>query len=134
MAVIAHPARYRFTPTEEYALITEFIAHGGLGMEVMTGSHSAAEQVRYADTALEFGLLASRGSDFHSPAREPHRTRRAARPARAADSRCGARCSTASTAPAAAPRDRADRGACVKTRNDIESQAGLQLKPSVHPL
>jgi hypothetical protein len=33
----------------------------------MTGSHSAAEHIRYADTALEFGLLASRGSDFHSP-------------------------------------------------------------------
>ena len=68
IAVIAHPARYRFTPTEEYALFTEFIAHGGQGVEVMTGSHSAAEQIRYADTALEFGLLASRGSDFHSPA------------------------------------------------------------------
>ena len=67
LAVIAHPARYRFTPTEEYALFTEFIAHGGRGVEVVTGSHSAAEQIRYADTALEFGLLASRGSDFHSP-------------------------------------------------------------------
>jgi predicted metal-dependent phosphoesterase TrpH len=68
VAVIAHPARYRFTPTEEYALITEFIAHGGLGLEVVTGSHSTAEQSRYTDTALEFDLLASRGSDFHSPA------------------------------------------------------------------
>ena len=67
LAVIAHPGRYRFTPTEEYALFTEFIAHGGRGVEVVTGSHSNAEQARYADTALEFGLLASRGSDFHSP-------------------------------------------------------------------
>ncbi|MBU6260628.1 MAG: PHP domain-containing protein [Burkholderiales bacterium] len=67
IAVIAHPGRYRFTATEEYALITEFIAHGGRGIEVMTGSHSAAEQLRYADTALEFDLLASRGSDFHGP-------------------------------------------------------------------
>lgn len=67
IAVIAHPGRYRYTPTEEYALFTEFIAHGGQAVEVMTGSHSAAEQVRYADTALEFGLLASRGSDFHAP-------------------------------------------------------------------
>ena len=67
VAVIAHPGRYRFTPTEEYALFTEFIAHGGQGVEVMTGSHSAAEHIRYADTAIEFGLLASRGSDFHSP-------------------------------------------------------------------
>ena len=67
VAVIAHPGRYKFTPTEEYALFTEFIAHGGRGVEVMTGSHSAAEHIRYADTAIEFGLLASRGSDFHSP-------------------------------------------------------------------
>jgi 3',5'-nucleoside bisphosphate phosphatase len=67
VAVIAHPARYRFTPTVEYALITEFIAHGGRGLEVMTGSHSAPEQLQYGNTALEFGLLASRGSDFHAP-------------------------------------------------------------------
>lgn len=67
VAVIAHPARYGFTPTEEYALITEFMAHGGRGIEVVTGSHSAAEAVKYAVTAEEFGLLASRGSDFHSP-------------------------------------------------------------------
>jgi 3',5'-nucleoside bisphosphate phosphatase len=67
IAVIAHPARYRFTPIEEYALFTEFIAHGGRGVEVLTGSHSHAEQTTYADVALEFGLLASRGSDFHAP-------------------------------------------------------------------
>jgi predicted metal-dependent phosphoesterase TrpH len=67
IAVIAHPGRYGFTPTEEYALITEFIAHGGRGIEVVTGSHTAADMVQYADTALEFDLLASRGSDFHSP-------------------------------------------------------------------
>ena len=36
-------------------------------MEVITGSHSSPEAVRYAETALEFGLAASRGSDFHSP-------------------------------------------------------------------
>ena len=67
LAIIAHPARYRFTPNEEYALFTEFIAHGGRGVEVVTGSHSAAEYIKYADTAKEFGLAASRGSDFHSP-------------------------------------------------------------------
>jgi predicted metal-dependent phosphoesterase TrpH len=67
IAVIAHPARYKFTPNEEYALFSEFIAHGGRGVEVVTGSHSSADAVRYAETALEFKLLASRGSDFHSP-------------------------------------------------------------------
>ena len=65
--MIAHPARYRFTPNEEYALFSEFKAHGGRGVEVVTGSHSASDASRYAETALEFDLLASRGSDFHSP-------------------------------------------------------------------
>jgi hypothetical protein len=67
MAVIAHPARYKFTANEEYALFSEFKAHGGRGVEVVTGSHTAAEYVKYAGTAREFGLAASRGSDFHSP-------------------------------------------------------------------
>ena len=34
---------------------------------MVTGSHTAAEYLIYADTAREFGLAASRGSDFHSP-------------------------------------------------------------------
>ncbi|MFM8667303.1 MAG: 3',5'-nucleoside bisphosphate phosphatase [Betaproteobacteria bacterium] len=67
MAILAHPARYRTTPTEEYALFSEFKAHGGKGVEVVTGSHTAAEYVKYAEMAQEFGLYASRGSDFHSP-------------------------------------------------------------------
>jgi predicted metal-dependent phosphoesterase TrpH len=67
VAVIAHPARYKFTPNEEFALFTEFKGLGGQGVEVVTGSHSAAEYVTYAHTAREFGLAASRGSDFHSP-------------------------------------------------------------------
>ncbi|MEO7391421.1 MAG: PHP domain-containing protein, partial [Ramlibacter sp.] len=67
MAVIAHPARYRFSANEEHALFTEFKAHGGKGVEVVTGSHTPAEYVQYAETAREFGLAASRGSDFHSP-------------------------------------------------------------------
>jgi predicted metal-dependent phosphoesterase TrpH len=67
MAVIAHPARYKFTANEEFALFSEFKAHGGQGVEVVTGSHTAGEYVRYAETAREFGLAASRGSDFHSP-------------------------------------------------------------------
>jgi len=67
IAVIAHPARYGFTANEEYALFTEFKNHGGRGVEVITGSHSSADALQYADTALEFNLAASRGSDFHSP-------------------------------------------------------------------
>ena len=67
MAIIAHPGRYGFTANEEFALFTEFKNHGGQGVEVVTGSHTPAEYVTYADMAQEFGLFASRGSDFHSP-------------------------------------------------------------------
>ena len=67
LAVIAHPGRYRFTPTEEYALFSEFAQHGGRGVEVVTGSHTTSDYLKYADMAQEFGLLASRGSDFHAP-------------------------------------------------------------------
>ena len=67
VAIVAHPARYKFSPNEEYALFTEFKGHGGRGVEVTTGSHTAAEAERYAGTAREFDLLASCGSDFHSP-------------------------------------------------------------------
>ena len=67
LAVIAHPGRYNFSANEEYALFTEFKAHGGRGVEVVTGSHTKQEFVKYAETAKEFGLAASRGSDFHSP-------------------------------------------------------------------
>lgn len=67
LAVIAHPARYRFSANEEFALFSEFKNHGGLGVEVVTGSHSVAEYAIYADAAREYGLAASRGSDFHSP-------------------------------------------------------------------
>lgn len=66
-AVIAHPARYKFSSNEEFALFSEFKSHGGLGVEVVTGSHTTAESQTYADMAREFGLAASRGSDFHSP-------------------------------------------------------------------
>jgi 3',5'-nucleoside bisphosphate phosphatase len=67
VAVIAHPGRYKFTANEEYALFSEFKAHGGRATEVVTGSHTVAEYVKYADMAKEFDLAASRGSDFHCP-------------------------------------------------------------------
>ena len=67
VAVIAHPARYKFSANEEWALFQQFKAHGGRGVEVLTASHSTADVAKYADTARELGLLASRGSDFHAP-------------------------------------------------------------------
>ncbi len=67
VAVIAHPARYRLTVNEEFALFSEFKTHGGQGVEVLTASHGASDVTRVAELAREFGLLASCGSDFHDP-------------------------------------------------------------------
>lgn len=66
-AVLAHPARYRLNALSQWALIQEFKALGGSGIEVVTGSHTAQEARRYQKVALEHGLDASRGSDFHGP-------------------------------------------------------------------
>lgn len=67
IAVVAHPGRYKFSVPQEHALFTEFKKHGGKGVEVITTSHSAADATKYARYCRDFGLLASRGSDFHSP-------------------------------------------------------------------
>lgn len=66
-AVIAHPGRYPFDATQEAAFFEEFCRLGGRGVEVVTGSHGAADFRKYAELAQSFGLAASRGSDFHSP-------------------------------------------------------------------
>jgi predicted metal-dependent phosphoesterase TrpH len=50
------------------ALLSEFIALGGEGIEVVTGSHTPDQFGEYAALARKTGLLASRGSDFHGPA------------------------------------------------------------------
>ena len=66
-AVIAHPARYRLTDLEATTFLDEFIEAGGEGIEVVTSAHTAEEMRRYTKIAKEYGLKASRGSDFHSP-------------------------------------------------------------------
>lgn len=67
LAIIAHPARYRLSTSQEMALFETFRRLGGRGVEVITGCHSASETRRYATMARRFGLAASRGSDFHNP-------------------------------------------------------------------
>ena len=66
-AVIAHPGRYKLSPMQFSALFDTFIELGGVGIEVTTGSHTSEECRRYAEVARQYGFLASRGSDFHSP-------------------------------------------------------------------
>jgi predicted metal-dependent phosphoesterase TrpH len=66
-AVIAHPARYRMTATKLRRFITEFKEVGGVGFEVVSGQQHPEEVKTMAKLANEFGLLASCGSDFHTP-------------------------------------------------------------------
>jgi len=67
MAIVAHPGRYRFNATELHAFLSDFKRLGGTGIEVVTGSHSVDQYRTFARHAVEFGFLASRGSDFHGP-------------------------------------------------------------------
>jgi predicted metal-dependent phosphoesterase TrpH len=48
--------------------LAEFKASGGAAIEVVTGSHTPAQFGEFAQFAREYGLLASRGSDFHGDA------------------------------------------------------------------
>jgi len=66
-AVIAHPARYRFSATKLRRLIGLFKEHGGVGIEVVSGSHNRDECLVIARHARENGMLASAGSDYHGP-------------------------------------------------------------------
>ncbi len=66
-AVIAHPARYKMTRTKLRRLFKEFVALQGDAIEVVSGSHSREDYIIMARHAKDFGLLASAGSDFHTP-------------------------------------------------------------------
>jgi predicted metal-dependent phosphoesterase TrpH len=67
VAVVAHPGRYDLSELELDVFLNEFKRHGGSGIEVVTGSHTEEEYDRFAKLAPLYGLLASRGSDFHAP-------------------------------------------------------------------
>jgi len=67
IAVVAHPGRYKFSDLELDTLFREFKQFGGVGVEVVTGSHTVEEYGQFAKVAKNYGLLASRGSDFHAP-------------------------------------------------------------------
>jgi hypothetical protein len=67
IAVLAHPGRYDLGSTLLNELFTEFKDLGGGAVEVVSGSHSPDEFALFADYARRYGLLASRGSDYHGP-------------------------------------------------------------------
>jgi len=67
VAVIAHPGRYHFNAMQMDELYKHFKDIGGLGIEVITGSHSPDQYLTFGKIAHQYGFLASRGSDFHDP-------------------------------------------------------------------
>lgn len=72
IAVIAHPGRYMvgkhsMGKKTMQELLAEFVALGGRGVEVVTGSHTQEQYAEFARYAEQFQLLASCGSDFHGP-------------------------------------------------------------------
>jgi len=67
LAVLAHPGRYRMTRTKLRALIKAFKVWGGDAIEVCTPNHEPHMISYLAKLSQDFNLLASQGSDFHTP-------------------------------------------------------------------
>ena len=65
LAVLAHPAKYKLTRTKLLALLDDFIAVGGRGMEVISGLQIPSLTRDLGAICRQKGLLASVGSDFH---------------------------------------------------------------------
>jgi 3',5'-nucleoside bisphosphate phosphatase len=68
VAVVAHPLKYRFTGMKLRRLLVDFIAAGGCGIEVQSGSQTADQLAQLRRLAREFDLEVSIGSDFHRDA------------------------------------------------------------------
>jgi len=66
-AVLAHPGRYDLGFVNMHLLLHEFRQLGGVGIEVVTGSHQPPQYDQFAKLAHRFDLKASRGSDYHGP-------------------------------------------------------------------
>lgn len=67
LPVLAHPGRYPLGNLQRDTLLADFRDLGGVGVEVVTGSHTPQQFAIWSHHAQRFGLLASAGSDFHGP-------------------------------------------------------------------
>lgn len=67
IAAVAHPARYPLSPGALKRLLHEFRECGGAAIEVASGALAAHEMHHLSRLAVDFGFLASSGSDFHGP-------------------------------------------------------------------
>lgn len=66
-AIIAHPARYQLGKNVLETLLHEFRELGGIGLEIISPSHTADQIKLFATHAQRLNLLASCGSDYHGP-------------------------------------------------------------------
>lgn len=66
VAVLAHPMRYKFTRSRLIRLIKDMQVAGVEGLEISTPTNDDDQIKMLSRLALEFGLLASVGSDFHA--------------------------------------------------------------------
>ncbi len=66
-AVIAHPRKYNMTLTRLRELIEDFKQAGGAGIEVIVAGQKQGDTGLLADLCQRYEMLASLGSDFHSP-------------------------------------------------------------------
>lgn len=66
-AVIAHPHHYNMTNRKLGRFIDEFTACGGTGIEVCVSGMKPEQTNYFALLCERHGLMASRGSDFHTP-------------------------------------------------------------------
>ncbi|MGH1440717.1 MAG: PHP domain-containing protein [Cellvibrionaceae bacterium] len=66
VAVLAHPDKYDMTRTKLYSLLQDFVDAGGRGIEIVSGRQEPGVTSKLIRAALDFSLLISCGSDFHS--------------------------------------------------------------------
>ncbi len=66
-AVLAHPQHYKLTRTKLRRLLTAFCELGGEGLEVVMPNLTPHQNRLLAECLHDFSLVASGGSDFHSP-------------------------------------------------------------------
>jgi 3',5'-nucleoside bisphosphate phosphatase len=66
-AVVAHPGRYKVSAADMRRLLAEFRDGGGAAIEVLSSSHTPAQNQEYTTLARVFGLKGSCGTDYHGP-------------------------------------------------------------------
>ena len=66
-AVLAHPLKYKLTRTKLRRLTEDFIELGGTAIEVISGQQTPSDTQLMGQICREKALLASTGSDFHTP-------------------------------------------------------------------